>query len=644
MANTFVDRYILQADDRTKAATASAQRNLERLNKTAGALKTTLVGVGAAFVIQRAAKFTADALGMAESIGDVAEKAGITAEQLQVLRFAAEQNGSSADKLDKAMIKLAVNIGQAGREALGLESTASPAGQAMEGLGVSVLDASGNIRSSGEVFPELIDKIAAIASPAERAAVAAKVFGTRIGPELAVLINAGSRSLEGFEAQLRRMGGFFTEEQIEQARQLAAQFDKIGFAVKTNFTRGFLTGFMGEFTELKDLVQDPKFVQSINDLGRGFGNAMQAVVESGPIVLQHIRGIRDAVVIIAAARFGDTLGKAFGQVGRNVGGVAGLAAGAAAVAALRANDAEGDAKREEDAQREAADVAQKRLTDETATSSRLIKLKDDETTRLTAALQSQKDAYRSATQAIADALREREQVEQEIADFDARGKAAKPPSLLTAVNASNRARSSLENGDPKEALRQAREALQIIEQLREAGGNDATSTILADKVKATLRAAAQDQQSNAQQLQAQAQQAETVFQGLLDKAKALENLKVGLDDAAAIVEANSLRAALEKALAANPIVIPVVLDRSAADTAAATTVDAATVPGRAHGGYLPGSSPHPRADNLLFRGTAGELLIGRPEVEAIRRRHGEGAIATLLRGRGTLAPSRPPSA
>ena len=94
MANTFVDRYILQADDRTKAATASAQANFRRLDQTASLLKTTLAGVGAAFVIQRAAGFTRDTLEMADALGDTAAKAGITAEQLQVLRHAAEQNGS----------------------------------------------------------------------------------------------------------------------------------------------------------------------------------------------------------------------------------------------------------------------------------------------------------------------------------------------------------------------------------------------------------------------------------------------------------------------------------------------------------------------------------------------------------------------
>ena len=641
MANTFVDRYILQADDRTKAATASAQRNFERLSSTASALKTTLVGVGAAFVIQRAAGFTRDQLAMAGALGATAEKANLTAEELQVLRFAAEQNGSSAAALDKAMLRLNASIGQAGREALGLESSASPAGKAMEGLGVSVLDAGGNIRSTGEVFPELIDKIAAIASPAERAAVAAKVFGMRIGPELGALINQGSAPLARYRQQLADTGALLSNELVAKAGAVNDQFNAVGAAIRTNFQAGFLEAFVGEFGSLKALVEDPKFVQSINDLGRGFGNAMQAVVEAGPIVLQNLRGIRDAVVIIAAARLGDTLGSAFGKTGpgRTIGGVAGLAAGAAAVAALRANDAAGDDQREEDAQRrrtqatiratrEAADAAGTRLDRETGYSQRLIALKADETRRITDELAKQKAAYDDATRAVEEATRQQEQVRQEFADLTRPARGTQTSAAVSLQSFA--AQRSLQQGNPEQALRQAREAADALRELQSAGDSSATLRQTAARLQEVANAAAAAQKAQTEQ---SAAQIAAVYQDLVNKAAVLKNLPVGFDSAKAITDAQSLRAALQAELAANPIVVPVVLDRSAADTFAENTVQGATVPGRAWGGYLPGSSPHPRADNLLFRGTAGELLIGKPEVEALRRRHGEGAIASLLRGR-----------
>lgn len=165
---TYDTRFTLTAEDRTKAATAAAQANFKRLEAGAGRLRTALAAVGGALILRQAARFTTDTLSMAQAIGDTAEKAGLTAEQLQVLRFAADQNGSSAAALDKAMIKLNVSIGEAGRSALGLDDRVSLAGEAMTALGINVLDAGGKVRTSAELFPELIDKLAAVENPAER--------------------------------------------------------------------------------------------------------------------------------------------------------------------------------------------------------------------------------------------------------------------------------------------------------------------------------------------------------------------------------------------------------------------------------------------------------------------------------------------
>lgn len=631
MANTFVDRYILRADDQTRAAVSSAQRNFQRLDRTATALKASMAGVAAAFVINRAAGFTSDTLGMAESLADVSTKAGVTAEQLQVLRFAADQNGSSAEQLDKTLIRLQASIGLAGREALGLESSASPAGQAMRTLGVDVLDAGGQIRSTGEVFPELIDALGAVQNPAERAALAAQVFGKRIGPDLAVLIESGSASLQGYEAHLRAIGALIGNDLVRDGARVAAQFDAVGFAVQANFKRGFLDAFVGEFDDLKAAVTDPQFVEAINSMGRAFGSAMQAVVEAGPVVVGHLRDIRDAVVVIQAAKIGSMFGR--------VGAFAGLAVGAAAVAALRINDAEADAERAEQAQRRAAsgliertgavaDAAGNRVQQETAYSQQLIALKTTETERITAELARQKTAYDEATRAVEEAARQRQQIEQEFADLTrpARGTLSSADVTLQAFGAQR----ALQRGDPEEALRQARAAADALRELQGAGDSSATLQITAQRLQQVAREAAALQQQQAEQ--ARAQIAATI-QDLANQAAVLKNLPVGFDSETAIADAQALRAAIQAELAANPIVVPVVLDRSGADTFAAQTVQAATVPGRAYGGYIPGRSPHPRADNILIRATAGELMIGRPEVDALRRTHGEAVIAALLQGR-----------
>jgi len=641
MASTFVERYVLRGDDQTRAAVTSAQKNFQRLDRTVAALRASMAGVAAAFVINRAAGFTRDTLGMAESLADVSTKAGVTAEQLQVMRFAADQNGSSAEQLDKTLIRLQASIGLAGREALGLESSASPAGQAMRTLGVEVLDAGGNIRSTGEVFPELIDALGAVQNPAERAALAAQVFGKKIGPDLAVLIEGGSKSLQGFEARLRSTGALLDNELVAKAAATKDQFDAVGVAVRANFQAGFLQAFIGEFENLNAAVTDPQFVAAINDMGAAFGTAMKAVVEFGPQVVQHWRDIRDAVIVIQSAKLGASLGGAFGRRGANVGAVAGLAAGIGAVALLRRGDAPAEAPRaptgaiERTAEaeqilrlRDLSDAARERVQRETAYSQQLIALKTTETQRITAELARQKTAYDEATRAVEDATRQRAQIEQEFADL------TRPaPGTLSSADVTLQsfgAQRALQRGDPEEALRQARAAADALRELQGAGDSSASLQLTAQRLQQVAREAAALQQQQAEQSRAQIA---ATIQDLTAQAAVLKTLPVGFDSAQTIADAQALRAAIQAELAANPIVVPVVLDRSGADTFAEQTVQGATVPGRAHGGYIPGRSPHPRADNILIRATAGELMIGRPEVDALRRTHGESVIAALLRGR-----------
>lgn len=635
MANTFVDRYILQADDRTKAATASAQANFKRLDQTANVLKTTLAGVGAAFVIQRAAGFTRDTLEVADALGDTAAKAGITAEQLQVLRHAAEQNGSSADKLDKAMVRLNTNLGQAALEAKGLASGTSPASDALARLGVSVLDAGGNIRSTGDVFPELIDKLSSIQSPAERAAVAAQIFGAKLGPELAVLIEQGSAPLAKYRGELEATGALLSDDLVASAGKVNDQFNAVGAALRTNFQRGFLEGFIGDFESLDALVRDPQFVQSIADIGRGFGNAMQAVIEHGPTVLAHLRDIRDVVVAIGIARLGDSLGSAFGPAGRFVGGLAGAAAAVAAVAALRARDAEVDAEREEAAQRRRTkaaidatrgvrDTRQQQQAIEQAAVANLKQLREAETATLQAELAKQKDALQAAVDAQRTARQQQQDIAREFSDLVASTGSAATPTRSSVVLDTSRAQSALSAGDSAKALSLARQAADAISNLDEADRKSATIRLTAERLQQIATAAAAAQAGQADQAVAQAQ---AIYDQVKAQFEALKNLPVGFDSAKTITDAQSLRAAIEAAVA-QPIVIPVQVAQVPGAEAAAPDV-----PGRAFGGYVPGNSPHPRADDKLIWATAGELVIGRPEVEALRRQHGAAAIAALLRGR-----------
>lgn len=628
--NAYTDKFTLRAVDDTKAAIASASAGFTKLQGVATSLTGVLGVLSGALAIRQGVQFTKSALEMGASIGVVAEKTGLAAEQLQVLRFAADQNGSSADKLDKAMLRLNASIGQAGREALGLEPTTSRASVALASLGVSTLDAAGNIRSTGDIFPELVDKLAAIQSPAERSAVAAQIFGMRLGPELLKMINQGSSGLAEFEQRLRATGALLSGELADAADSTGDQLSAIGDAITKNFQTGLLIGFTGEFQTLEQAISDPAFVAAVRDVGEQFGAFFRTVVEGGPAVIDYLREIRDITGVLSAVK----LGAKFGPKGA----LAGLGVGLAGVGVLRAQDAERAAQREELAQvranaaqaertrdairagREQAAATTARVDTEAAAIARLDVLRAAETRTLKDELKEQTKAHQDATRDIDAALRNREAVERRIAESRANAPGARAPNLLSAVNAGNRARGALDAGDAQAAQREAEAALDLIDQLRQTDPG-ANLEIVAAKVQATLRAAAEAQVAQAQQ--AAANIAATI-DSLKAQAQILENLPVGFASDQTITDAQSLRAALEAELA-KPIVVPVVIQNTAAPAAE-------NAPARARGGYIPGRSPHPRADNILIRATAGEYMLPVGAVQRLSSTYGAGVLEQLRRG------------
>lgn len=680
--DTFVDRYVLTATDKTKAATASAIKNFKLVEKQAALMAAGVGAIGGVLTLGAFKALGGAAVAMGEDLGNTAEKIGVTAEQLQVLRLAAEQNGSSAGQLDKAMLRLATNIGEAGLQAQGLSDEASPAGDALRLLGINVLDAGGNVRQAGELFPLIIDALAAIPDQATRAAVAAEIFGRKIGPELAVLINAGSGAFNKLHQFMADTGALIRNDTVQATRELSDQMGRVGDAIRKNFERGFLEAFAGEIEGLDEAISDPKFVAAIHDIGEGIGSALRSISELAPTAIKYLDAIKHISLDIAAVW-------ALGKKGVPWPLAVAISEGAQIINAgpqldrrpelnnIRLDTPGGGdlspaeaLRRSGDVQQQVAETALKRRLEETkkenerlahesvaafaasrkqqianeqAATARLADIRKRETDDLRAELDRQLDAYKQAqadikaaqdniVRAREDAARAATDVQAEFADLTrpARGTQSRADVTLQA----GAAQSALNRGDAEAALRQAREAADAMRDLQQAGDASATLSLVGRRlqdiarqaqaqINATAVAAAEAEYAAAQVRQAAIKQ---TLDELVASAERLKLLPVGFAAEQTLTDAQALRKSIEAALA-KPIVVPVTV----AQIPGAAAADDA--PARAYGGRLPGRSPHARADNILFWGTAGELIIGRPETDALQRRYGSGAIAALLQGR-----------
>lgn len=195
------------AQSKFAAATGKMQQSAGGLtasmDKVRLAYAAAATFIGGAFVsaIAGAIKSTADHL---DQLDEMSVKTGVSVEMLTSLELAAKQNSVS-------MEKLATSIRMMYRSMYEANGGSKEAAEAYKRLGVNIKDASGNLKSGNEAFLEVADAISKIKNPAEKSALAMKVFG-RAGAEMLPMLEGGRKALQGYIDEAKRLGLVITSE------------------------------------------------------------------------------------------------------------------------------------------------------------------------------------------------------------------------------------------------------------------------------------------------------------------------------------------------------------------------------------------------------------------------------------------------
>jgi methyl-accepting chemotaxis protein len=165
-----------------------------------GALRGLLpvLGVGAM------AKFAKDNIDAADSMSKMSQRTGVAAPMLDKFRKVAELSDTSIEGLGKGFKTLASNMYDAQAKGTG------PAADAFNKLGIAITDSNGKLRESDQVMLDIADKFKQMADGPEKAALAADLFGAKIGDELIPLLNSGGDAV-------RNMGTSLTQEFADKA-------------------------------------------------------------------------------------------------------------------------------------------------------------------------------------------------------------------------------------------------------------------------------------------------------------------------------------------------------------------------------------------------------------------------------------------
>ena len=148
-----------------------------------------------------------------------AEALHLHTETLGGLEVAGKHAGLAQEQMTMALEKLNAKIGE-------VASKGDEAGNVFAKLGLKASTLAGQGLDTS--IRQIADSFAKISNPAERAALAAELFGERAGPRLAGLLSQGSAGIEEAIKQAKEMGVSFND--LDTGKLAASQraFDEIG--------------------------------------------------------------------------------------------------------------------------------------------------------------------------------------------------------------------------------------------------------------------------------------------------------------------------------------------------------------------------------------------------------------------------------
>jgi hypothetical protein len=186
------------------------------------------MGVVGVDLVARLGEFALKTLESTAALKDQAAQFGITTGELQEYRAIAGQVGMSTEDMDSAFGALRKNLDDLALGRVG------PFTKLLDRLGVSAKDAAGNIRPTGAVFSDLIDKLGSVGNEAQRNGALMIAFG-EAGSKMGEMVKTGRGGVDALREAMRQTGMVLSDEQIQKADQTAKKLDMVGQVLKVKF-------------------------------------------------------------------------------------------------------------------------------------------------------------------------------------------------------------------------------------------------------------------------------------------------------------------------------------------------------------------------------------------------------------------------
>lgn len=215
-------------------AEADAKTKLNNIKKSSDDTTEAMIGhakkMSAAFVLAMGAVTAAiaSAVSSGAQMGNLATSLGLTVEQLSRLEYAAKTAGLGADQLKGAVSELSKKMLEREPVDLGV--------RLFNALGVSVRDASGNMRNTLDVLTAVADRFSKMRDGAEKTSLAMQLFGGE-GAALIPILNQGAEGLNKLFKESDQLGNTIDGKTAESFKNFMNEVNRTRAAIEAIFTR-----------------------------------------------------------------------------------------------------------------------------------------------------------------------------------------------------------------------------------------------------------------------------------------------------------------------------------------------------------------------------------------------------------------------
>lgn len=209
-------------DTKTKSLTSQVAKGTLAFVGIAGAAQVARKGLSALSDVVKGSTTGVGELG--NTIAKQARMVGITAEQYQGLRFAAERSGVSITAIANGLKKL-------GRTMVDAQNGSRQTKETFGALDVQLTKQDGTLRNSFDAFTDLSDRFAAMGPSAERTGASMILLG-RSGTEMANLMAEGGQGLQDMISMAEDLGAIMSKELLASSEAYKDSVVDLDFALQ----------------------------------------------------------------------------------------------------------------------------------------------------------------------------------------------------------------------------------------------------------------------------------------------------------------------------------------------------------------------------------------------------------------------------